>query len=191
MKRWSGRFPAEIDDGRHYTFYYKLERSLNPYRTRIEEAMEEIESHSRIQFEPRRRQKCYLTLTKRDGCWFEGSGECRTRISLGMDCTEFGTILHELLHAIGFEHEQNRPDRSDYIIINWRNIEDENRDQFKKLRPGKYDWMDFHIDFGSIMMYESYAFSRNGKMTIQRKDGEEIEDNEELSLWDIEKLKLL
>ncbi|GBO43880.1 hypothetical protein AVEN_18009-1 [Araneus ventricosus] len=29
MKRWSGRFPAEIDDGRHYTFYYKLERSLS------------------------------------------------------------------------------------------------------------------------------------------------------------------
>ncbi|KAF8764444.1 Zinc metalloproteinase nas-6 like protein [Argiope bruennichi] len=192
MRRWDGRFPAEMDDGRYCTFYYQIQRSLNYNRGRIEEAMDEIESHSRIRFEPRRNQRCYLTLTKSDGCWTNGTGDdCRPRISLGMGCTDFGIILHELLHAIGFEHEHNRPDRGDYVIINWRNIEDGEENQFKKLRRNQYEWMDFEIDFESIMMYDSYAFSRNGEMTIQARDGEEIEENEELSDMDIEKLRLL
>ncbi|CAL1265948.1 unnamed protein product [Larinioides sclopetarius] len=181
-----------MDDGRYCTFYYQIERSLNYNRRRIEEAMDEIEAYSRIRFEPRRREQCYLTITKRDGCWTNGTfDDCRPRISLGMGCTDFGTILHELLHAIGFEHEHNRPDRNHYIIINWRNIENGQKDQFHKLRRDEYEWMDFDIDYESIMIYDSYGFSKNDYMTIQRKDGGEIEENEELSDMDIVKLRLL
>ncbi|GBM77924.1 Zinc metalloproteinase nas-6 [Araneus ventricosus] len=192
MGRWDDRFPDEMDDGRHYTFYYQIERSLNYNRRRIEECMDEIESFSRIRFEPRRRQRCYLTITESLGCWMNGVGEeHRPRISFGMASTEFGTLLHELMYAVGFELEHNRPDRSDYIIINWRNIEYGNEDQFKKLRPSKYEWMDFDIDFESVMMYNNYEFSANDDMTIQRRDGEEIDTNDELSDMDIEKLRLL
>lgn len=42
--------------------------------------------------------------------------------TLGAGCEQKGIIMHELLHVLGFYHEQNRPDRDLYVDINETNV---------------------------------------------------------------------
>ena len=48
------------------------------------------------------------------------------RLSLDTVCLVHGIIMHEFLHALGFQHEHVRADRDDFITVNWNNIESSN-----------------------------------------------------------------
>ena len=53
--------------------------------------------------------------------WMTGVGQL---LSLGPGCNHKGTIMHEMMHAVGFWHEQSRPDRNLYVEVLWENIQE-------------------------------------------------------------------
>ena len=91
-----------------------------------------------------------------------------------------GIVLHEILHAAGFWHEQSRMDRDQHVKILWHNIQMGKGDQFGRLEnincifliSARYQGRTSQpYDLGSIMHYGSTAFSANGRPTIQALAG--------------------
>jgi hypothetical protein len=80
-------------------------------------------------------------------------------IALGQNCG-VREIVHELMHVLGFIHEQSRHDRDNYITINWDNIKEIHHQQFSKFPSEFVDMGQYPFDFNSIMLYPSTTFSQ-------------------------------
>ena len=53
-------------------------------------------------------------------------------------CVYTKIVIHELLHVVGVKHEQCRPDRDDYITINWSNIASGGPSQYYKVNKALF-----------------------------------------------------
>ena len=80
-------------------------------------------------------------------------------------CLFKGTIAHELMHALGLEHEQARIDRDNFVRINYQNIDPNRVSNFDKYLDG--DLLGTPYDIYSLMHYAGNAFSINGLPTIE------------------------
>ncbi|VDN30323.1 unnamed protein product [Cylicostephanus goldi] len=62
---------------------------------------------------------------------------------------------------------RNLPDRDEHINILWENILPGMKSQFDKISAALQDTQGEKYDYRSIMHYDSTAFSRNGRNTIE------------------------
>ena len=84
----------------------------------------------------------------------------------GYGCVSIGTVVHEMLHAAGFWHEQSRPDRDQHVSILWENISPGREDNFARYSRAEVSTLSLPYDTQSVMHYSATAFSRNGQYTI-------------------------
>jgi len=107
----------------------------------------------------------YLHFTPANGCasWIGRQGGAQ-RVWTAPSCSS-GSMMHEIGHALGLEHEHTRPDRDQYISINWQNIEADKVRNFDVSSSDKQNYGPY--DYASIMHYGEYFFSANGNKTIQ------------------------
>ncbi|GBP12081.1 Zinc metalloproteinase nas-13 [Eumeta japonica] len=75
--------------------------------------------------------KAYLPVATGNGCYSNvgynpgassDDGEVHQSLNLAKGCFRHGTVVHEMLHTLGFYHMQSTYDRDDYVKINWENI---------------------------------------------------------------------
>lgn|GEM_PF-2261980 len=101
-------------------------------------------------------------------------------------------VLHEMMHALGFVHEQQREDRDDVLKILWENIDEYFSFNFAILPDSMvhpYQGSVFRLDFKSVMMYPDTAFANKGKKSMQSLSRAKIEPVSN-GLSDIDKKRL-
>ncbi|CAB3406264.1 unnamed protein product [Caenorhabditis bovis] len=164
----------------------------------IRNSLKTFEEISCFKFVDRGSQRDYLFIVPLDGCYsYVGKIGGKQTISLAADCIADYIIWHEMMHAIGFEHEHQRPDRDDYIKVTYENVIPSQIVNFDKIQPHLVDYPD-QYDYRSIMHYDGSAFGkidytkrvRLATMTPLKR-GIQLLDNLKFTTTDIRKLNRL
>ncbi len=149
--------------------YYKFASGL-PQATidKFNTAKAHWESKTNIRFHLRTTQANYLNVVSGTGCSsYIGMIGGAQNLTLASTCSS-GNAIHEIGHAIGLWHEHTRTSRNSYITVNYGNITAGKEGNFNICTNCTSNST---LDFGSIMMYDSYAFSKNGLPTIVKLNG--------------------
>lgn len=148
---------------------YKLDSSLSKDALKaVRKAIREFHKRTCVKFVPYSNEQDYLEFQGSYGCFSAiGRQRGKQRISVGEGCEYKGTVMHEIMHALGFFHEQSRTDRDNYIMVLWWNIEPGFEKNFDSYGPDRLDSAEEPYDFDSLMHYDNQAFSKNGDNTLQ------------------------
>lgn len=166
---------------------YIISPSL-PNQQRIHDAIAHWEEHTSIRFVERTDANAkdypnYIEFRPSFGCSsYVGMVGGKQPINLASACST-GNTIHEIGHALGLWHEQSRADRDVFVDVLYENIQPSMAFNFDKHVDDGEDMGEY--DYGSIMHYPRWAFSKNGKDTIVPHGNQEIGQRKALSDGDI------
>lgn len=180
----------------NFNRFLKKNEFISIDKTQVEiilKAIEEYHNKTCIRFRPydEADENWVVFKGNNTGCWSNvGMQEGPQIVNLSTPkCVTHGVVLHEILHALGFFHQQSSTNRDDYVKINWENISEGKEYNFNKYNTSFITSFDVNYDYGSIMHYSGKAFSKNGEFTIEPLvNGASLGQRKELSESDVLKL---
>ncbi|XP_008558455.1 seminal metalloprotease 1 [Microplitis demolitor] len=161
----------------------------------IVDAIDEFHEKTCLVFRPydNKTDKNYVTFQGNEpGCWSSVGKQNKGQVInlQNPGCLKHGTIVHEILHAVGFYHQQSTYNRDEYIQVKWENIQPGKEHNFNKYDNNTVTDFNTEYDYNSVMHYSSKAFSRNGNETIiPLKPGIEIGQRKGMSKKDLFKVR--
>lgn len=191
IKCWSNQCLWKRGSNGYVTIPYTISSEFSSWeKQKIVKAMTDFHGKTCIRFVPHKDQRDYIKVVSKTGCFSslgrQGGGQ---ELSLKKGgCLYHGIIQHEFIHALGFQHEQTRGDRDNYVTIKWRNIKPGMAFNFHQQQTNN---LNTPYDYSSIMHYGAKAFSINGQDTIIPHGSAQIGQRRAMSHWDIERIKRL
>ncbi|KAM6945898.1 high choriolytic enzyme 1-like [Aplochiton taeniatus] len=183
---------SKASDGLVYVPYTMSGAFSNSDQQTIGYAMGSFASSTCIRFVARTNQRDFIDIQNYDGCYSSlgRTGGSQTLSLNRQGCMYAGVAMHELNHALGFQHEQTRSDRDRYVVISWENIDPQNAYNFNLANTNN---LNTPYDYSSVMHYGSTAFSINGRDTITPIPNRNVEIGQRrgLSPIDIQRIKRL
>ncbi|XP_062403178.1 high choriolytic enzyme 1-like [Sardina pilchardus] len=156
----------KYSDGYVYVPYVIANHYSSRELSIIERGLQSFSSSTCIRFVPWNYERDYIYIQSLNGCYSylgrAGNGQTLSLSRSG--CMYHNTVQHELLHALGFNHEQTRSDRDGYIRIYLENVEYSMQYNFNKINTLNQNTP---YDYNSVMQYHRYAFSMNGLPTME------------------------
>lgn len=149
------------------TVFYDVDKSVDEKGKEVViAAMNYIQNVSCVRFQLREEATQHYVLIK--------SGKaCSSKVGMRREGAQWmivdgdlcstGSIIHELLHTLGFLHMHTANDRDEYIDINWNNIRDDARINFKQF-VAHVSMFKTEYDYDSITHYSGVAFAKDKKI---------------------------